>query len=78
MKNIITNIKIIFLLYLVMISYCNAKLNIKNIKSFNNLFRNNNNMDRINKFDSNENIDNKISEIGKPLFVDQLIYPILE
>ena len=77
MKNIITNIKIIFLLYLVVISYCNAKLNIKNIKSFNNLFRNNNNMDRINKFDSIENIDNKISEIGKPLFVDQLIYPIL-
>ncbi len=77
MKNIIANIKIIFLLYLVMISYCNAKFNIKNIKSFNNLFRNNNNMDRINKFDSKENIDNKISEIGKPLFVDQLIYPIL-
>ena len=78
MKNIIINIKIFFLLYLVMISFCSSKPYIKKIKSINNLFRNNNNnMNRILEDKTIDNIDNKIFEIGKPLFVDQLIYPIL-
>ena len=54
------------------------KLEINNLFNYNSKMSTQNKYNKMNKkIDKSELIDNKILEVGKPLFVDHLIYPIL-
>ena len=79
MSNLFKLCKLFFILLLLSLSCSSNTKKILN-SNINNLFKSNREMERINNFDSNNinfEIDKKIIDIGKPLFIDHLIYPIL-
>ena len=79
MSNLFKLCKGFFILLLLSLSCSTNTKKILN-SNINNLFKSNRVMKRININDSNDinfEIDKKIIDIGKPLFIDHLIYPIL-